>query len=197
MHAAQPIRMSWLVHFHCLMNKKVKVSHLMVIVHIQVVLVSEKDVSLVTFPALVQQYCNHDEQFYKVYVLDSDVMVYKRKSLPNLSTLSQSKSCGSSNNKRARLADGTSSSSSSSLASTTVSASSSSSSSSSLRSVVFDSRQSYPTLENFQLRDGAAALIDSSARQSSQQLFEPPSLQRRTTGSPLQEDAYVRLRGYN
>lgn len=35
-------------------------------------------------PCIVQQYYNHDGNFYKAYVIDQDVMVYKRSSLPNL-----------------------------------------------------------------------------------------------------------------
>lgn len=33
----------------------------------------------------MQQYFNHDAALYKVYVMDDDVMIYRRKSLPNLS----------------------------------------------------------------------------------------------------------------
>jgi hypothetical protein len=35
-------------------------------------------------PCIIQQYYNHNEKFFKVYVIDNDVMVYERSSLPNL-----------------------------------------------------------------------------------------------------------------
>lgn len=37
-------------------------------------------------PCIVQQYYNHDEVLYKAYVIDEDVMVYRRPSLPDLSS---------------------------------------------------------------------------------------------------------------
>ena len=48
---------------------------------------SSKDISRVESyrPCIVQQYFNHDAALYKVYVMDEDVMIYRRKSLPNLS----------------------------------------------------------------------------------------------------------------
>lgn len=33
---------------------------------------------------MVQQYHDHDDILYKVYVIDTDVMVFRRQSLPNL-----------------------------------------------------------------------------------------------------------------
>ena len=58
---------------------------------------------------LVQQFHNHDSIFYKVYVIDRDVMVFKRRSLPNLSPDNRA----------------------------------------SARSVEFDSRFPYPTIDDF------------------------------------------------
>ena len=48
------------------------------------VALDEKGLSLVTCPCVIQEYINHNEIFYKVYVIDSEVMVFQRKSLPNL-----------------------------------------------------------------------------------------------------------------
>ena len=59
------------------------------------VIVSSKDIALVESyrPCIVQQYFNHDAILYKVYVMDDEVMIYKRKSLPNLTkNLSQLRS---------------------------------------------------------------------------------------------------------
>ena len=82
----------------------------MMIAAFQVVIVSSADIALVDNyrPCIVQQYFNHDATLFKVYVLGEDVMIYRRKSLPNLSV-----ECGP------------------------------------LRSVAFDSRLSYPCLEDF------------------------------------------------
>ena len=48
------------------------------------VLVSSKDLYMLSKPCIIQQYYNHNEKFFKVYVIDNDVMVYERSSLPNL-----------------------------------------------------------------------------------------------------------------
>lgn len=48
-------------------------------------LVSEADLSLLSnYPCLLQQYYNHDGKFYKVYVMDGEVFVHQRRSLPNI-----------------------------------------------------------------------------------------------------------------
>jgi hypothetical protein len=51
----------------------------------QAVVVDDEGFKLVTLPCVVQQYYNHDGNFFKVYVIGSDVMVFQRPSLPNLS----------------------------------------------------------------------------------------------------------------
>lgn len=45
---------------------------------------SPKDLYMLSKPCIIQQYYNHNEKFFKVYVIDNDVMVYERSSLPNL-----------------------------------------------------------------------------------------------------------------
>lgn len=52
--------------------------------HHLVVVVSIEGFDLVKYPCLIQQYFNHNSQLYKVYVIDKEVMVYERPSLPNL-----------------------------------------------------------------------------------------------------------------
>jgi len=107
--------------------------------HSMVVIVSSKDIALVDNyrPCIVQQYFNHDATLFKVYVLDEDVMIYRRKSLPNLYLHD-----GEPTNGHHRL-----------------------------RSVAFDSRYSYPTLQDFQeaIGDGkaVAATADDSKDRSS------------------------------
>jgi hypothetical protein len=46
--------------------------------------VSEADLRLVPQPCIAQQFYNHDANLFKVYVIDSEVMVFRRQSLPNL-----------------------------------------------------------------------------------------------------------------
>lgn len=48
------------------------------------VVVSKADLHLINVPCVIQQYHDHDEGLYKVYVIDQDVMVFRRQSLPNL-----------------------------------------------------------------------------------------------------------------
>lgn len=52
--------------------------------HQLVVVVDIEGLSLVKFPCLIQQYYNHNAKLYKVYVIDKDVMVFERPSLPDL-----------------------------------------------------------------------------------------------------------------
>lgn len=48
-------------------------------------MVSEESAEeLVSFPCMLQQYYNHNREFVKVYVMDDEVMIHKRRSLPNL-----------------------------------------------------------------------------------------------------------------
>jgi len=53
--------------------------------HKMVIVLSENGFDGVKSPFLIQQYYDHDEEFYKCYVIGEDVMVSKRLSLPNLS----------------------------------------------------------------------------------------------------------------
>jgi hypothetical protein len=71
---------------------------------------SLEGLSLVESPCIIQEYWDHSGTFYKVYVMDSDVMVYRRPSLPDIQQLSQRQP---------------------------------------LRSLIFDSRYAYPTLDDF------------------------------------------------
>ena len=77
--------------------------------HSMVVIVRLADLALAKPPCIVQQYHDHDEVLYKVYVLGDDVTVFQRPSLPNLSALSGP----------------------------------------ALRSLAFDSRHAYPSLQDF------------------------------------------------
>ena len=83
---------------------------------------NEEGFGLVTRPSIVQQYYNHDANFFKVYVIGNDVMVFQRPSLPNLN---HEQASGSSTTHR-----------------TCINASA-------LQSVAFDSRFAYPTLAEF------------------------------------------------
>jgi hypothetical protein len=74
--------------------------------HLMMVLVSATDLTLLTTPCVLQQYHNHSGVFFKVYVIDKEVMFFRRPSLPNLPAKD-------------------------------------------IQSVVFDSRHSYPTLDDF------------------------------------------------
>ena len=83
------------------------------------VIVSKEDLHLVTVPCVVQQYHDHDEGLYKVYVIDQDVMVFRRQSLPNLHL--RSSHAGAASNAP----------------------------NSPVRSLPFDSRKNYPTYSDF------------------------------------------------
>jgi hypothetical protein len=76
---------------------------------------------MVPKPCIIQQYYNHDTILYKAYVIDEDVMVYRRPSLPNLSFPSNYENIILSQRKYSLK----------------------------LHSLAFDSRYSYPKLENF------------------------------------------------
>jgi hypothetical protein len=52
--------------------------------HNMVVIVSAADLGMLSLPCIIQQYYDHNEILFKVYVLGDDVMVFRRKSLPNL-----------------------------------------------------------------------------------------------------------------
>lgn len=89
-----------------------------------------------TCPCVIQEYIDHNGSFCKVYVIDKEVMVFQRRSLPNLTTIES---------RRGLDPDNTSKISS---LSSTVSAVDSSKIPHS-RSVAFDSRYKYPTVEDF------------------------------------------------
>lgn len=48
------------------------------------VIIREADLHLIDVPCVVQQYHDHEEALYKVYVIHQDVMVFRRQSLPDL-----------------------------------------------------------------------------------------------------------------
>lgn len=52
--------------------------------HNMVVVVSPSGFTMVTQPCIVQQYIDHDDNFFKVYVIGNDIMYYQRPSTPNL-----------------------------------------------------------------------------------------------------------------
>ena len=52
--------------------------------HHMVVVVDVQGLSLITFPCIIQQYHNHSSVFYKAYVIGTEVMVFRRPSLPDL-----------------------------------------------------------------------------------------------------------------
>ena len=57
--------------------------------HSMAVVVSAAGLDLVSPPCIVQEYRDHDEIFFKVYVMGDEVMVFRRPSLPNLDSLAQ------------------------------------------------------------------------------------------------------------
>lgn len=93
-------------------------------------------------PCVVQQYYNHDANFFKVYVIDKEVMVFQRTSLPNLSIPAEAKhaECASSSSCKRSLEDDTCDNSKNGASAAKRIA---------LRSVEFDSRKHYPTIEDF------------------------------------------------
>lgn len=52
--------------------------------HLMTVAVDENGLALASMPCVVQEYTNHGGLLHKVYMLGDDVMVYHRKSLPDL-----------------------------------------------------------------------------------------------------------------
>lgn len=57
--------------------------------HSMVVAMSLEGLSLVHCPCIIQEYWDHSATFYKVYVIDGDVMVYRRPSLPDIQQMSK------------------------------------------------------------------------------------------------------------
>jgi inositol-1,3,4-trisphosphate 5/6-kinase/inositol-tetrakisphosphate 1-kinase len=91
--------------------------------HEMAVLISEEDLHLAPRSCIMQQYEDHGHVFFKVYVIDEEVSVFRRSSLPDLSRLiRQHQFC----NEEFRLKER-----------------------STLKSLVFDSRYCYPTEHDF------------------------------------------------
>lgn len=83
--------------------------------HEMAVLVREDDLHMLPKPCVIQQYEDHGGVFLKVYIIDDDVSIFRRSSLPDLTALSiQANQFGTQ-----------------------------------LKSVIFDSRHSYPVESDF------------------------------------------------
>jgi hypothetical protein len=81
---------------------------------------------MVRGPCIIQQYRDHSATFFKVYVIENEVMVYRRPSLPDLERYT---ALGSARWHLENLLPD--------------------SFPTSVKSIVFDSRFAYPTIENF------------------------------------------------
>lgn len=101
------------------------------------VAVSEEGLSLVSCPCVIQEYIDHNGRFCKVYVMDKEVMVFQRPSLPNL-TQTDSKRCAGCDGQL--LTPETAPTATPAADSAPVLHS---------KSVAFDSRYKYPTVEDF------------------------------------------------
>ena len=55
--------------------------------HLLTIIVSIEGFKLIKYPCIIQQYVNHNSLLYKVYVIDQEVMIFSRPSLPNISHL--------------------------------------------------------------------------------------------------------------
>lgn len=97
---------------------------------LQVIVTSAADLHLAPAPCVVQQYHDHDNVLYKVYVIDRDVMVFRRQSLPNLAVSAGDRCSGGSADSAGCVQEG-------------------GGQPKCLRSVAFDSRLSYPTASAF------------------------------------------------
>ena len=87
--------------------------------HKMAVIVAAADLSLAPFPCVVTEYLDHDELLFKVYVIDREVMVFRRRSLPNVEQMMMKVTNGATRE------------------------------GSKVSSVVFDSREDYPTARSF------------------------------------------------
>lgn len=94
---------------------------------------SEEGLSLVSCPCVIQEYIDHNGKFCKVYVIDKEVMVFHRRSLPNLTP---SKAQSHSARGEPGMLEVVHSSPAKALAPQS-------------KSVAFDSRYEYPTVEDF------------------------------------------------
>jgi hypothetical protein len=102
-----------------------------------VILTRSADVSLLEAPCVVQQYHDHGEVLYKVYVIDQDVMAFRRRSLPDLMVEAAGPNSGR------RHCDGEQGSGE------TAPSACDPSRCRRLRSVAFDSRKNYPVYRDF------------------------------------------------
>ena len=104
-----------------------------------------------TPPFIVQEYRDHNESFFKVYVIDNEVMVFRRPSLPNIDDLAvlagnirnPHNTYDNANVPSGNVPDGN-------VPSTSGTNGEGSSHYVGLRSVAFDSRYAYPTASDFQ-----------------------------------------------
>lgn len=113
----------------------------------------EEGLGLIKYPCVLQQYYNHGAKFYKVYVIGDEVMVHPRSSLPDLPRLTSPSSSDGDGDDRggSRGRPGCWARQ--------------------LRSLEFDSRHPYPTLDDF-FPTGPSSAVDSDAAVNPPQ---PPS----------------------
>ena len=103
-----------------------------------------------SFPCIVQQYHNHHERFFKVYVIGGDVMVYQRPSLPDLHGIPVSAG-------RVKELDSVASVFGNGKTEGLVHC---------IRSVIFDSRKEYPKWEDFHFPTAKVADSPTASRAS-------------------------------
>lgn len=106
------------------------------------VIVSHEDLHLTPSPCVVQQYHDHQEMLYKVYVMEDDVMIFRRSSLPNLEEALHEAALPSFQQKPSYDSLGKSRSRSVKSASRNMGG---------LKSLSFDSRYKYPTIADFRI----------------------------------------------
>lgn len=104
-----------------------------------------------TPPFIVQEYRDHNESFFKVYVIDNEVMVFRRPSLPNIDDLAVSAgNVRNPHNKHDNANVPSGNVPNGNVPSTSATNEEGSSHYVGLRSVAFDSRYAYPTASDFQ-----------------------------------------------
>ena len=128
--------------------------------YLQVVALSITGFESMTPPYIVQEYRDHDESFYKVYVIDKEVMVFRRPSLPNLDELAVL--VGNQRNQHRNNNPNNCSGLIPHNSSMSDLESQSKSHYMGLRSVEFDSRYAYPTADDFMDPNRAIAVSHSS-----------------------------------
>ena len=124
--------------------------------HSMVVALSESGLSLVSCPCVIQEYLDHDGKFCKVYVIDNEVMVFQRNSLPNLSATSEDRTTVSETENSDNLC----------FQNNFVIPD---------KSLAFDSRFKYPTLQDFFECSRLTSSVDSSSRDFSNSPLVAPS----------------------